>query len=375
MHIYVARPGDSPYSVARRFMTDVEALCELNQLRDPTRLTAGLGLAIPGGEAGTAGMEVAACVFPNADGESLLESLPYLSYLCPFSCAVSAAGELSAPPEKWLEAAGEQAAAVLLTVTNIAEGGVFSGDAAHALFTEETAQDAFFEALLPALAAGGYYGACLSFQYVYPYDREAYNRFLRRAADTLHDRGYFLVTAVTPSSGDGRQGMPEQAHDYAVHGQCADRVALMTYDWGYSYSKPQAVSPVNRIRPVLDYAVKQIPAGRILMGLSCGGCDWSLPWRQGLAARPLSAAAAANLAVSVGAEVRYDAQAQAPYFDYSDAAGIRHQVWYEDVRSIRARLALAREYGLAGVGIWTVNRLCRPLLAALGDACQVEKVM
>ena len=135
----------------------------------------------------------------------------------------------------------------------------------------------------------------------------------------------------------------------------------MTYEWGYTYGEPQAISPVNRIRQVLDYAVTAMPAGKILMGFSNYAYNWTLPWRQGTAAAVLSNAGAVSLAVGTGSEIRFDERAQAPYFNYTDASGKRHVVWFEDARSVDARLRLVREYGLAGISVWTADRLYRPL--------------
>ena len=47
--------------------------------------------------------------------------------------------------------------------------------------------------------------------------------------------------------------------------------------------------------------------------------------------------------------------AAAPFFRYTDAEHIRHEVWFEDVRSAKARLELVEEYGLGGISYWTVN--------------------
>ena len=149
----------------------------------------------------------------------------------------------------------------------------------------------------------------------------------------------------------------------------------MTYEWGYTYSAPQAVSPVNRIRRVLDYAVTQMPVGSILMGFSNYGYRWRLPWRQGDAAEVISNAAAINLAVSVNAELRYDAVAQAPWFHYTAADGQRWAVWFEDARSVRARLDLVREYDLAGLSWWTVNPLFRPALLLQQNAFSSFKLL
>ena len=148
-----------------------------------------------------------------------------------------------------------------------------------------------------------------------------------------------------------------------------------SYEWGYTYGSPQAISPVNRIRRVLDYAVTVMPVGKILMGFSNYAYDWLLPWRQGQAARILSNAAAVELAISRGAEIRYDYTAQAPWFNYTDAAGRTHVVWFEDARSVVARLQLVGEYSLAGISIWTADKVYRPGLYALQSMYSVEKLL
>ena len=135
------------------------------------------------------------------------------------------------------------------------------------------------------------------------------------------------------------------------------------------------MSPVNRIRRVLEYAVTRIPAGKILMGFSNYGYSWKLPWRQGDAAKVISNSAAMNLAVSVGAELKFDQTAQAPFFTYTDSTGQRHVIWFEDARSVYARLQLVTEFGLAGISYWTINQLFRPGLLLLQSMYSVEKLI
>lgn len=65
---------------------------------------------------------------------------------------------------------------------------------------------------------------------------------------------------------------------------------------------------------------------------------------------------ATALAADYGAEIQYDQTAQAPWFRYTDRAGVVHEVWFEDARSIQAKLALTRQYGLDGVGYWSLMR-------------------
>ena len=149
----------------------------------------------------------------------------------------------------------------------------------------------------------------------------------------------------------------------------------MTYEWGYTYSSPRAVSPVNEMRGVMDYAVTKMPPSKILLGFSNYGYNWSLPWRQGQPAQVISNAAAADLAASVFAQIKFDETAKAPYFNYTDPSGVKHEVWFEDARSVAARLALVREYGLAGISIWTINMKNRAGFAVIESTFETEKIV
>ena len=62
------------------------------------------------------------------------------------------------------------------------------------------------------------------------------------------------------------------------------------------------------------------------------------------------------LAARYGAEIEYDPVSAAPYFYYTDGEGNAHVVWFEDVRSIQAKLDLNASYPLAGVSYWNIMR-------------------
>ena len=107
---------------------------------------------------------------------------------------------------------------------------------------------------------------------------------------------------------------------------------------------------------MLAYGVSEIPPDKLLLGMANYGYDWTLPYEEGSAARSLSNPQAVDLAWRYGAEIVYDEDAQAPNFSYVTSEGVAHQVWFEDARSLRAKLEAARNFGLRGVNFWTVNR-------------------
>ena len=239
MEIYLVRPGDSLWSIASRYGIGVEELARINQLNDPSRLIPRLALLVPSAETGSRpGIEVNGYAYPNIAQSVLTETLPYLSYLCPFSHHMTSAGELIPIPDSaMVEAARANSVTPLLTITNLGEGGGFSGDIAHAVFTNQEVQNRFFENMFSALHQKAYYGVNFNIEYVYPYDRDSYSQFLRRASEALHAQGYFLSTAIAPKESDSQEGVLYTAHDYEAHGRYADRVIIMTYEWGLKVHK------------------------------------------------------------------------------------------------------------------------------------------
>lgn len=117
-----------------------------------------------------------------------------------------------------------------------------------------------------------------------------------------------------------------------------------------------AVAPIRNVRQVLDYALTEMPPEKIYLGIPNYGYDWPLPFLHGNKATSISNQYAVELASKHYAAIRYDEKAQSPWFRYVDENGQEHEVWFEDARSIRAKLDLAREYGLHGVGYWNLMR-------------------
>jgi spore germination protein len=373
---YRVKPGDSIYSIARSYNTGAAAITAANPtLTNPSRLYAGETITIPFpnellGSAHVNGFTV------NGSETMLRESLPYLTYISFFSWQADAGGGITPIDDGRVRSEARTGhVAPLMTVTNIKPGGGFDSDVAHAILTNSAAQDALLTNIAAAMRQRNYYGVIFDIEYIYPYDRESYNHFLRRAVAALHAQGYIVMTAIAPKTSATQVGTLYEAHDYPVHGELVDFVIIMTYEWGYLYGPAEAVAPIDQVRKVLDYAVTVIPSRKILMGMPNYGYDWTLPFVQGSAARPMSNTAAISQASDVGAAIKYDEKSQAPFYNYYDRQGRRHEVWFDDARSIHARLHLMHDYNLGGLSYWTLDNVFRTQFLILHTMYTIAKVM
>lgn len=357
---YWVIPGDSLYSIARRFGVDYRTLAQVNRLSLAQPLQVGLRLYIPPRAKRQAEinayLEPAGGAVSNALQMSAREAGPYLTYLAPFSYQIQRDGSLSPPPLDPLPAiAAENRVTLMMVVTNL-EGGQFSADLGRVILNDEAVQNRLLDNILAEADRVGFRDIHFDLEFLRPEDREAYNAFLRKARDRIHARGYLLSTALAPKTSASQTGQWYEAHDYRTHGQLADFVVLMTYEWGYSGGPPMPVSPIGPVRQVLQYALTEIPANKIMMGQNLYGYDWTLPYVPGgQYARALSPQQAIALALRERVAIQYDYVAQAPHFDYVDDEGRQHKVWFEDARSIQAKFNLVRELGLRGISYWKLG--------------------
>jgi spore germination protein len=262
-----------------------------------------------------------------------------------------------------------------MVITNLEAGGGFSSDLARTILTNEQVQDTLITNVINNMRAKNYTGLDVDFEYIYPQNREDYNNFLRKVRSRLKPLGYSLTTAVAPKTSADQKGLLYEAHDYPVHGALTDHVILMTYEWGYTYGPPLAVAPINEIRKVLNYAVTAIPRRKIFMGIPNYGYDWTLPYVQGSRASTVSNIGAVDLARREGATIKYDQRSQAPYFNYHDDNGKQHVVWFDDARSIEAKMRLLNQYNLGGASYWTIGRYFPQNWLVLSSLYDVRKII
>ena len=377
--VHTVRPGDTLWSIARRYGTTVSDIVALNGITNPGALTPGMTLRIPQRSQNYGYIEVNGYIeptTPDREVDIVHDVGEFLTYLSPFSYQVQADGSLKPIEDTaMLNAARELRVASLLVITNFANGN-FDTDLVDGILKSTAIQDQLIANVLNTLRSKGYYGVNIDFERISPENRQLYNDFLRRITAALHAQNYVVSTALAPKDSDVTTGSWHGAHDYAAHGEIVDFVIIMTYEWGWSGGPPYAVAPIDLVEDVIAYAVSVIPSRKIMMGMPLYGYDWTLPYRPGNPwARRLSPQDAIKLAAEKGAAIQFNEQTQSPTFRYYDTNGVQHEVWFEDARSVRAKLLLVNKYDLRGVSYWLLGLSFPQNWAMLSGMYNIVKVI
>ncbi|MEI5908735.1 LysM peptidoglycan-binding domain-containing protein [Bacillus spongiae] len=408
MQIHVVQGGQSLYGISQAYGVSYQTIAQANELSDPSRLVIGQALVIPivgrfhwvqsgqsldiiarmygisvnelaqiNGLQLTSPLQVGLRLYIPPQPKPTIDALIYveprdpvsqtmindvtntvdsLTFLAMFSYRANRNGSLDAPPIANIpEIAASSGVINTLVVSNLEEFQ-FSADLANALFNDESAQNQLFRNLIQIANEVGYKDIHFDFELLNPEDRELYNNFLRKARDQFKAAGLMISTAIGPKTNNATTGI-FGAHDYVAQGNILDFTALMTYEWGYMQSAPQAISPIGPVRDVLEYATSVMPPSKIFMGQNLYGYDWSAPFppEGGAPAKAVSPQRAVEIAIERNAQIEYDYQAQAPFFRYFDDGGALHEVWFEDARSIQAKFNLIKQTGVRGIMYWKLG--------------------
>lgn len=355
---YTVQPGDTLAFVAQQTGRTVTELLQLNpQLIFRSTLYPGETLVLSFQNQEFTPALINGYAYPYVNTDILRTSLPYLSRLTIFGYGFDLEGNLTTIDDEPLIAlAKEYDTACMMLLSSISQEGVFNSYLASQLMQKNELQETLLENIITTLQVKGYIGLDIDFEYIPPQDKEGYISFVERAVELLHPLGYIVHVDLAPKTSAAQPGLLYEAHDYEALGKIANDVLVMTYEWGYTYGPPMAVAPLNQVRSVLEYAVSAISPSKIQMGIPNYGYDWILPFERGRAAVSIGNMQAIEIAQTNHTEILYDSTAQSPYFYYTGNDNLAHVVWFEDARSINAKLELLKELKLSGAGYWNVMR-------------------
>lgn len=190
--------------------------------------------------------------------------------------------------------------------------------------------------------------------------KQPYVTFLKELKVALKEKGKKLNVAVQPTT-------YFKGYDYKGIGNIADHVILMAHDYGAKKlntteqemgitSTP--ITPINEVYMTLKEATNAMSKDKIALQISYASTQWQVKNNKvinNIAYTP-SYAQIQNRLNQSGTKVLFDETSQNTYATYI-SNDISNIIWYEDERSVTAKVDLAKLLGITGISYWRLGNM------------------
>ncbi|ARU63522.1 hypothetical protein CBW65_22830 [Tumebacillus avium] len=279
-------------------------------------------------------------------------------------------GSLRMPPllSRRLLAETRRAKAETLLLITLADG-----DVAERLLSHLPSRRAFFSELRSALQEHGFRGLHLEMPPMSPKLRPLFNGFVRELGLRVRRSGCMLYLGVPAHAADDPEHPRSGVYDVQYLSQHVDRLVWNAdEEFGRLEGPPMALAPLHLIRRTLHHALTLVPRRKLLLGLPFFGYDWATPF-QPEQLPTLILHGHCDEEVLMPKQIHWDDRAMAPMFTYRNEDGETREVWYEDARSVAAKLNLVSELGLAGISCLVHGSTLESNWGLLRDAFHISK--
>ncbi len=199
--------------------------------------------------------------------------------------------------------------------------------------------------------------------------RQNYTTFLTSLQKLLKAQNKLLYVAVHP----GRTGLTYyDGYDYQVIGELADKVILMAHDYN-AKTLTQAemasgivmtpVAPIADVYDALSIITNKdtgvVDRSKIVLQLSFATAQWKMKNGKVINATPYTPDYEAVVTrMKSGAALKYSAKDESPYITFYSAEDQTENVlWYEDSRSLAAKIQLATRFGITNASLWRIGTI------------------
>ena len=210
--------------------------------------------------------------------------------------------------------------------------------------------------------------------------------FIKELSTALHDQGKLLSVTTPPDFAPETKRAGNWIYSWAEIGPLIDRLRIMAYD--FSTTSPGPIGPLPWTEDGVKYAITQMPASKVFLGIPGYGRDW-ITKVEGVCPKDFTSSVVVgakaavvmrevpNLAASNNALPTYNnTHAESTftykktYVDPTNSASFctaSRTVWYPDERSYAARTNLVGKYRLGGIAVWTFGMENTAAITAVRD--------
>lgn len=200
----------------------------------------------------------------------------------------------------------------------------------------------------------GINGINVDFENMYEKDKNMYSRFIIELYPRLKECGIILSVDVTAPDGGETWSL---CFDRNVIADNSDYIIFMAYDQtSGSSTKAGTVAGYNWVKNNVDKFLGQegISKEKLILGIPLYTRLWTEDKNGKTVSRSVDIKDV-DTTLPQGIEKNWDENLRQYYVEYQENGNTK-KMWVEDIRSIREKLQIARDYNLAGVAFWEMDR-------------------
>jgi spore germination protein YaaH len=210
--------------------------------------------------------------------------------------------------------------------------------------------------LLELVESKNFDGVNIDYEALHREQKDDFSVFIEELSDVFHKNGKLVGVAIHPKTSENnpKEDNGSQAQDFKRISNAADQLYLMTYDEHNELTDPGPIGSLEWMERIMQYAIWKVGVfkEKIFLGMPLYGYDWREDSSSD--ARGLEFDEVLNLSERHNQEMIWDEMTGESYFHYSRGDN-KHIVWINDVKSISAKLKLAKKYRIGGLSFWRLG--------------------
>lgn len=223
-------------------------------------------------------------------------------------------------------------------------GSAFRPEAIGRIMRDDRKRMAMINELASICRKNGFSGINLDLEELDINDDALLITLVKDFAQVFHSQGLYVTQAVAAFNDD--YNMPELA-------EYDDYLFLMAYDEHNAASRPGPVCSQRWVEKATDWAARNVPNDKIVLGLAAYGYDWVQGKKGGTAVSFDQMMASAQ---NAGAAVSFNDDTYNLNFSYkNEDDGSLHRVFFPDAATAFNIMRFGAEYHVAGYAVWRLG--------------------
>lgn len=251
-----------------------------------------------------------------------------------------------------IDFAHEQSIKISALIANLPEDGDWDSERVSKVIGTSSSRKKHIQEIVDLVNKYNFDGVSIDYEAVAGRERTNFSAFIKELSVALGRENKFLGVALHPKTSNSMGQYRFQ--DWEELAKYADELYIMSYGENYDEGSAGPIASLPWVKRIVDYTKSlNVPLEKFFLGIPLYGYDWNMDNDD--AAEGLTYRDVLSLLSDNNLELEFDQDLASPHFHYEDESGDEHEVWFENAKSVEAKVRLAKDAGFGGVTFWRLG--------------------